>query len=243
MLAPPSTPIRQRYEQIADHLIAEVAAGRLRPGDRLPGERELAQRLRVGRASVREAIGYLQVQDLVVTRPGSGSYVAADVLERLAEHAGEPHADAGPAALLEARLVTEPTTARLAARSAPHASEDLGRLLAAMAAAMDPADADQRRRWSEADLLFHREIAVLTGNPVLLGFAEQIARTMDEALWRRLRDESLAVGDRTELYLAEHRLIAAAVLEGDADAAELHARQHIHRARRYMALDDHQEPA
>ncbi len=91
--------------------------------------------------------------------------------------------------------------------------------------------------------MFHREIAVLTGNPVLVAMADQLARTMDEPLWRRLRDESIAVPGRTALQLAEHRLIAASILEGDAAAAELHARQHIQRARRYMALEDHQEPA
>ena len=241
-----TTPIRQRYEQIADHLLAEIAAGRLLPGERLPGERELAQHLEVGRASVREALGFLQLQELIVTRPGSGSYVADDVLDRLADRAGDgelpPVPDAGPAAVLQARLITEPPVARLAAQAAPHPREDLSRLIEAMDASMDPEDAAQRRRWSEADRLFHREIAVLTGNPVLVAIADQLACTMDEPLWRRLRDESIAVPGRTALQLAEHRLIAASILEGAPDAAELHARQHIQRARRYMALEDPQEP-
>jgi DNA-binding FadR family transcriptional regulator len=145
--------------------------------------------------------------------------------------------------VLQARAITEPAVARLAAETAPHATEDLSRLLDVMDASCDPADPDQRRRWSDADRLFHREIAVLTGNPVLVAVADQLARTMDEPLWRRLRDESIAVPGRTTLQLAEHRLIAASILEGDTGAAELHARQHIRRARRYMALEDHQEPA
>jgi DNA-binding FadR family transcriptional regulator len=242
MALTPTTPIRQRYEQIADHVLAEIAAGRLLSGERLPGERELAQRLNVGRASVREALGFLQVEDFVVTRPGSGSYVADDAQERLAQRDGAPAvADAGPAAVLEARLITEPSVARLAAQAAPHAGEGLGRLLDIMDASSDPADPAHRRRWSDADRHFHREIAVLTGNPVLIAIADQLARTMDEPLWRRLRDESIAVPGRTTLQLAEHRLIAASVLEGDAEGAEQAARRHIHRARRYMALDDPQE--
>jgi DNA-binding FadR family transcriptional regulator len=244
-MAPPQTsPIRQRYEQIADHLVGEIAAGRLLPGDRLPGERELAQQLNVGRASVREALGYLQLQDLIVTRRASGSYVADDVLERLANvsvDAVRAVPDASPAALLQARLIIEPSLARLAALAAPHPKEDLTRLIDVMGGAMDPADPEQRLRWSGADRMFHREVAVLAGNPVLLAMADQIAQTMDEPLWRRLRDESIAARGRPQLYLAEHRLIAASVLEGEADAAELHARQHIQRARRYMALEDNQE--
>src|SRR5579875_2484038 len=90
MAVQPTPAIRQRYEQIADHLLAEIAAGRLLPGERLPGERELAQQLGVGRASLREALGFLQLQEIIATRPGSGSYVADDVRERVAAHAAEP---------------------------------------------------------------------------------------------------------------------------------------------------------
>ena len=73
---------------------AEIRAGRLAPGDRLPGERELARRLEVGRASVREAIGALQVRGVLATRPGAGSYVAANALELLGDL--RPTHDAGP---------------------------------------------------------------------------------------------------------------------------------------------------
>jgi len=238
---PEPAPIRQRYEQIADHLLGEIARGRLLPEERLPGERELALQLGVGRAAVREALGFLQLQGFIVTVPASGSYVAHDAVERLSELKLEPVADAGPAAVLEARLITEPSVARLAAERGPHEHDPLGDLLAEMDASSNPDDPDQRRRWSNADRDFHRTIATLTGNPVLIAIAGQLARTMDEPLWRRLRDESIAVPGRTTLQLAEHRLIAASILEGDADAAELHARQHIHRARRYMALEDPQE--
>jgi DNA-binding FadR family transcriptional regulator len=233
------TAIRQRYEQIADHLVGEVAAGRLAPGERLPGERELAQRLGVGRASVREALAFLQLEGVIVTRPGSGSYVADDASERTnTGPVSAPVPDAGPAAVLQARLITEPSVARLAAAAAPHDAAGLDELLVVMEDAMDPSDPAQRRRWSDADRDFHRRVAVLTGNPVLVAIADHFARTMDEPLWQRLRDESIAVPGRTTLQLAEHRLIAASVLEGDADAAQHHARQHIQRARRYMALDD-----
>src|SRR4051794_39858881 len=136
LTAPP--PIRQRYEQIADHLVAEVAAGRLAPGERLPGERELAQRLGVGRASVREALAFLQLEGLIVTRPGSGSSVAGDALERAPGPVSAPVHNAGPAAVLQARLITEPSVARLAAAAAPHPGEALSALLEAMAASMDP---------------------------------------------------------------------------------------------------------
>jgi DNA-binding FadR family transcriptional regulator len=234
--------VRQRYEQIADRLIGELRRGVLRPGMRLPGERELAQHLGVGRASLREALGALQLRGLIETRPGAGSFVTADALERLAGAATLPAgldlpADAGPVAVLEARRIFEPETAALAAARGGGADPAVDALLDTMAASSDPTDPDQRRRWSDADRRFHRQLAVATANPVLLAVADHLATLMDQPLWQQLRDDAIAVPGRTTLQLAEHRLIAAAVAEGDPHAARQHAAQHIDRARRYMALD------
>jgi DNA-binding FadR family transcriptional regulator len=234
--------VRQRYEQIADRLIGDLRRGRLRAGMRLPAERELAQQLGVGRASVREALGALQVRGVLETRPGAGSFVTADALERLAGADALPPAgldlpaDAGPVALLEARSILEPSIAALAATRGG-ADPTVDDLLNTMAASADPSDPEQRRRWSEADRRFHRQLAVATANPVLLAIADHLAALMDQPLWQQLRDDAIAVPGRTTLQLAEHRLIAAAVAEGDPEAARQHAAQHIDRARRYMALD------
>ena len=224
----------QRYERIAERIAADIRVGRLAPGERLPGERELARRLEVGRASVREAIAALQVQGAIETRPGSGSFVAPDARDRLPAVA-RAH-DASPAALLEARALIEPEVARLAARRGG-ADPECERLLAAMEAASDPADATARSGWNESDRLFHRQIAALTGNPVLIGIADHIAALMDQPLWQRLRDDSIATPGRTAIHLAEHRMIYEAIAEGDPDAAALYAAQHVKRVRRYMTLD------
>src|SRR3954452_18672876 len=109
--------VPQRYEQVVRRLSADIAAGRLAPGERLPSERDLARALGVGRASVREALAALSNQGLLETRPGSGSFVAADAPARLA--ATEPSHDASPTDLLEARALLEPAIARLAAARAP----------------------------------------------------------------------------------------------------------------------------
>jgi DNA-binding FadR family transcriptional regulator len=184
---------------------------------------------------VREAIAALGVQGVIDTRPGSGSFVAADAAERLPSATPLPH-DASPTDLLEARALIEPAVARLAAeRGRPDATVE--RLLAAMAAASDPADPAARAGWNESDRLFHRQIATMTGNPVLAGLADQIAALMDQPLWQRLRDDSIATPGRTQVHLAEHRMIYEAIAEGDPDAAFLYAAQHVKRVRRYMTLD------
>jgi DNA-binding FadR family transcriptional regulator len=225
---------KQRYEQVADRLLGEITAGRFAQGERLPAERELAQRYEVGRASVREALGFLAVRGVVETRAGAGSFVLG--LTPPADDPGATDADAGPAALLQARAMVEPAVARLAAARAVDDPE-LAALLAAMAASSDAADPEQRRRWSDADRAFHRRIAQLTGNLVLVAIADHVATVMDQPLWQRLRDDAIATPGRTTLQLAEHRLIAAAIAEGDGEGAELLAARHINRVRRDMALD------
>jgi DNA-binding FadR family transcriptional regulator len=230
----------QLYERIAERIAGEIRVGLLRPGERLPSERDLAQRLEVGRSSVREAIAALQVHGVIETRPGSGSFVAADAVERVqAPGAGNgaialPH-DASPSALLEARELLEPRVAALAAedgRCDPYAEE----LLARMERAADDADGADGADWNECDRLFHRQIAVMTDNPVLVALADHVAAVMDQPLWQRLRDESVAVPGRARLHAAEHRMIYEAIVGADPEAAAFYATQHIQRVRRYMTL-------
>jgi DNA-binding FadR family transcriptional regulator len=76
----------------------------------------------------------------------------------------------------------------------------------------------------------------MTGNPVLLAFADHVAALMDQPLWQRLRDDSIAEPGRTRMHVAEHRMIYEAIVEGDADAAAYYSVQHIKRVRAYMEL-------
>ena len=189
----------------------------------------------MGRASVREAIAALQVRGVLETRPGSGSFVAAGAADRLPSAHPLPH-DASPSSLLEARALLEPAVARLAAqRGRPDPTAE--RLLAAMEDASDPTDPSARQGWNESDRLFHRQIAALTANPVLLGLADHISALMDQPLWQRLRDDSIATPGRTAIHLAEHRMIYDAVAGGEPDAAAFYAAEHVKRVRRYMTLD------
>jgi DNA-binding FadR family transcriptional regulator len=217
---------------VAERLAAEIRSGAYAPGERLPSERDLARRLEVGRASVREAIAALQVEGLIETRPGSGSFVAADAIARLPAAAALPH-DASPSSLLEARELLEPAVARLAAERARR-DADAERLLDEMEAAGSARDL---AGWNESDRLFHRQIAAMTANPVLLGIADHIAGLMDQPLWQRLRDDSIAEAGHTAIHLAEHRMIYEAVTGGQPDAAAFYAREHVKRVRRYMTLD------
>jgi DNA-binding FadR family transcriptional regulator len=213
----------QRYEQIAERLADDIRSGVLAPGERLPSERDLARTLEVSRASVREALASLQLQGVVETRHGAGTFVVG-------LPPSEPPHDASPSAVLEARAQLEPAVARLAAARA-QPDEVAEKLLAAMEA--EPVDI---ATWNASDRLFHRQLAAMTGNPVLLAFADHVASLMDEPLWQRLRDDSIAAPGRTRIHVAEHRMIYEAIVAGDAEAAAFYSVQHINRVRAYMEL-------
>ena len=213
----------QRYEQIAERLADDIRSGVLAPGERLPSERDLARTLEVSRASVREALASLALQGVVETRHGAGTFVVG-------LPPSEPPHDASPSAVLEARLALEPQVARLAAARG-QGDEAAEKLLAAMET--EPVDI---ATWNASDRLFHRQLAVMTGNPVLLAFADHVASLMDEPLWQRLRDDSIAQPGRTRIHVAEHRMIYEAIVAGDAEAAAFYSVQHINRVRAYMEL-------
>lgn len=226
----------QLYQHIVERLEEQIRTGALSPGERLPAERDLARALEVGRSSVREAIAALATRGIVDTRPGAGSFVS-DSARYLVRFEDQPAiADASPSAVLEARLTLEPQVVRLAARRG-RPDPEIERLLKLMESATDPGNPSARADWNEADRGFHVRLAAMTSNPVLIQLSDTVAALMDEPLWQRLRDESIAEPGRMELHHAEHRQIYEAILGGEDEAAAFYATEHIRRVRRFMNLD------
>jgi DNA-binding FadR family transcriptional regulator len=230
----------QLYERICDRIIEAIRAGRWLPGERMPAERELAEALGVSRPSLREALGALQVLGVLETKHGSGTWVAANAIEVVAQ---SPPAnllgvdgDISPVAVLEARLTIEPPIVRVAAsRYRPDAR--IEQLLEMMNEARDWEDPAHRAVWSDADRLFHRRLAAQTDNPVFLAFADHVAFVMGQPLWRRLRDEMLTVPGRIEASIEEHARMYDAIVRGDMDGAERAANDHVCNVREQMGLD------
>ncbi|OMG73231.1 FadR/GntR family transcriptional regulator [Burkholderia ubonensis] len=227
----------QIYEQVAEKIRDEIRAGRYAPDTRLPSERELAALFQVGRPAVREALGALQNEGLVFTKRNSGTYVVSaplDVLARRGDQHAAAEADFSPTSTLDVRLILEPAIARLAAA---HRKPDpvAERYLAQMETITDINDPQQRALWNESDRLFHRQLALMTGDALIVKIAGEVAKTMDQPLWKRLKDDGIYDAGRIRLYVSEHRLIYEAIVAGDADAAAFYVEQHILRVRRDIA--------
>jgi DNA-binding FadR family transcriptional regulator len=230
----------QIYEQVSEKIRAEIRSGRFLPDARLPSERELAALFGVGRPAVREAIGALQNEGLVMTKRNSGTYVVSTAAQLLASTSSVEMGEAGvasdfsPSATLDVRLILEPAIAR---RAAAHKKCDrlAEHYLSQMETLTDVADPEERALWNNSDRFFHRQLAVMTGDALLIKIADEIAATMDQSLWKRLKDDGIYDPTRIRLYVAEHRLIYEAIVTGNADAAAFYVEQHIHRVQRDIA--------
>src|SRR5437868_7608089 len=169
----------QIYEQVSEKIRAEIRSGRFEPDARLPSERELASLFGVGRPAVREAIGALQNEGLVVTKRNSGTYVSSTAQQRLSSVAEHPEpsdssADFSPTSTLDVRLILEPAIARRAA-SRKKRDRMAEQFLAQMETIVDISDSEQRALWNNSDRLFHRQLAIMTGDALLVKLAEEVA--------------------------------------------------------------------
>ena len=207
------------YEEVAKQ-IERLILKKLKPGDKLPSERELAETLRVSRSSIRDAIRGLELMGLVEPRQGAGTIVRETSVEALVN----PFANALKrrkemvSELLDFRRMLEPP---LAARAATHASADevseMEEILQRQEAKQGQGDAAVAE-----DAEFHYSIALASGNGVVLKVLDIV---MD--LLRETRERSLQVEGRPQKSLAGHRRILAAIKHHDAEAAKSAMRRHI----------------
>jgi len=100
---------------------------------------------------------------------------------------------------------------------------------------VDITDPQQQALWTESDRLFHRQLAVMTQDALIVKIADEVAKSMDQPLWQRLRDDGIYDAKRIQLYVAEHRLIYEAIVCGDADGAAFYVEGHLKRVRRDIA--------
>lgn len=205
------------YEQVVAQIREHVAASGMRAGDRLPPERELAERLGVSRASVKQAVVVLEVQGLVDVRHGGGTYLVSDTLtvepvETLVERRRRlPD-------VLEAREAVETKLAELAALR--RTEDDLAELDAALEL-MD-AQVAEGMHGEEGDHSFHAAVTSAAHSELLAEFMQTMAGQVAES-----RHESLQQPQRPSRSLEQHRKIADAIHAGDAKAAVRAMRRHL----------------
>jgi GntR family transcriptional regulator, transcriptional repressor for pyruvate dehydrogenase complex len=203
------------YEEVMVRLAGLVTQGRLKPGDRLPAERALAGRMRVSRATLREALRVMQLQGLIVSRRGAGNFIAGGKPEDLA-HALHHLALQD---IFELRLLIEPAIAALAAQRANR--EDVSRLESILQ--QQDRDVKANRTAGPTDAAFHATLGEATHNRALLQVEATLMKVISPS-----RNESLQTRERARLSLGSHRRILEAIRRGDPVEARQAMEEHIH---------------
>jgi GntR family transcriptional repressor for pyruvate dehydrogenase complex len=226
-------PTQGSTEQVVTHIRGLIERGELRPGDRLPAERNLAARLGVSRPSVRAGLRALSAMGVVQPRHGSGTYIpegppvlGSEPLSFLAALHGFTGLE-----MYEARRILEVGAAGLAAERATNEqmaklAEDVESLFASI---------ESPQVFLVHDINFHRSVAAASGNPIVASMMEMVSalyydrrrQTAERASERDLRDAAEA-----------HRRIYEAILARDAERARQAMNEHLLQASAYQEQDN-----
>ena len=208
------------YEEIVRQVKGMIAEGRLKSGDRLPPERELAEKFVVSRTSVREALRALQSLGLIEIRAGDGAFVRQVSVDALIEPLAFVILSEREAVgeLFEARRLLEPAMAGLAAeRATPDEILEMERILEEQAK-----EVAAGRTGLAQDAAFHDAIAGAAHNRAIT----RIVHVLVDLL-ARTREESLHTPGRPTRSHEDHRRVLAAIQNRDRDAAQKAMHDHL----------------
>ncbi len=208
-------------DAVVDKLVTAVALGLYVPGQQLPTERELAERLGVSRNTVRDGLKQLTATGYLEVRRGrnGGYFVRADWGPQSQAHVQRQLIDnwAEFEQIFDARTLIEPLIARTAAER--HGPADLNAIDAALAAYLAAPDHDASRR---ADASLHRAIATATQNPILV----DISMDLRTKISLNLGAEPYT-NDARQIAIIQHQDLVAAITERRADDAAAIAAVHF----------------
>jgi len=193
-------------EQVVEQIREMIRRGKLKPGHRLPAERELAKHLGISRASLRHGLRFLAAIGVVTSRHGSGTYIAhgppvlqSEPLQVLADLHRFSYHD-----MFEARKVLECALAELAAANA----KDEHLAVMAEEVAEMYATLDEPQEYLVHDIRFHRAVAAASGNQILSALMNMVS-TAAYANRRVTVERATDLKESAELHRKIYRLIRA----------------------------------
>src|SRR5579875_931003 len=213
---------RRLSGQVVQQFVTMIRNGELAPGERLPPERELAERFGVGRNSIREALRELNLLGLVTSRHGEGTFVGTPDAARLMAPFRSVIELSAPAAesILEFRLAFEPGVAALAARNL---SVDGEQLLAGALEQFENALGHQQPGAEHSDAGFHFAIAQTTENPTIIAVHKALLELLT-ASRSQLSPDTYQPDHRVAVG---HRELFAAIVSRDEERARKTMHQHL----------------
>lgn len=207
-------------EDIVDNLLSLIRERELRPGDKLPPERELAAMMQVSRPSLREALRALAIMNIIEIRQGDGTYITSLEPDLLMAHLDFVFAltDATFLQLFEARRILEPGIVALAATRIT--DEELAALDKCIARSIELVD--DHAAFAQADLEMHELIAKAARNTILERFMASLTQ-----LGQVSRQRTVELPGVARQSLQDHIAIAVALKQRDPDAARAAMLNHL----------------
>lgn len=205
-----------------------IVRGQLKPGDRLPPEKELSDTLGLSRSSLREAVKALEVIRVLDVRRGDGTYVTSLEPRLLLEAMNfvvDLHRDDSVLEVLAVRRILEPRAAALAATNAE--STDIDELQQMLDVVAESTDVEGL---VEHDLQFHHRIAAATRNGYLASLIDALSGpTVRARVWRGVTQNG-----SVERTIDEHRALLDAIRAGDAVLADALMTVHVSGVERWL---------
>ena len=223
----PLEPREARSVEIGRRLLAYLLSGEVKPGERIPSERQLAEQLGVGRSAIRDAVRPLLLLGVVETRQGDGTYLRrpeSSLVPRTVE-GGLLLGEHATLDLVEARTYIEVALSELAAQRRTTTDLELIEKQLELMAASGP----DRDAFRDADLAFHLAVAQSSGNTVLFGTLDSIQSLLHVWISR-----VVAAATETRSSYEEHVPIYRAIRDRDSKAAADAMNAHMHSARQRL---------
>ena len=219
-----------RTTQVVNHVRALIENGTLKPGDKIPPEREFARALKISRASLRTGIGHLAAMGVMQIRHGVGTFVVdgpPDFGKTSLSLMGALHGFQSWQ-MFEARLILESALAALAAeRGGEQHHAAMAEEVAEMFAALNSPG-----EYLIHDVLFHRIIANASGNPILAAIMETVTSTLYDTR-RKTVEHSIDLRESAEM----HREIYRAIRAKNPDEARKLMVQHLRMAQTSQGME------
>ena len=219
------TPGAHLSDRVADALAAEIRAGHLVAGDKLPTEAVLVEQFSVSRTVVREAVSRLKSLGLVDSRQGSGVYVKDAGFSPLNF---DPRHAVSKQAVIQMVEVRRALEAEVAALAAQRRTQDDVKRIRQSIAALDQA-VQAGGDGVDEDVQYHRAIADAARNPFLIGTLEYLGQFLRGST-RVTRANEARRADFARQVRDEHEMIARAIEAGDVAAARKAAARHMDNA-------------
>lgn len=216
---PPKLERKKLSDQIIEELVDRIASGNLKAGDKLPPEPQLMEQFGVGRSSIREAVGALEILGLLSVRPGQGTRITeASEIPRSAGLSLITLRHEKIRELVEARTELEEAIVRFAAERATN--EDIAEIKKQHKALIRAKK--NNSKLIEVDLGFHMAIAAACHNDIFIRFFSELHQPM-----RRWMEQKAKYDWGFSHVEEEHRAIIEAIEAHDVQAAQDAMRAHI----------------